>query len=257
MLSARFRTALQYRSAAFAGLCTQLFWGLIRCMIFAAFYRSTTQPQSMSLTDTFAYVWLGQAMFSILPWQIDTDVQSMVRTGTVAYEMLRPVDLYGFWFVRALATRVAPLLMKAAPLLIAAGLWLGLRPPSTWQCAVGWIVATVIAALLASAMSTLMTISLLWSTAGDGVARLAPTVMYVLCGMAVPLAFFPDWCRPILDALPFRDLVDVPFRIYLGLFPSTQWPSLFAGGIAWTLAFIVVGRILLARGTRHLVVQGG
>ena len=38
MLGARFRMLLQYRAAAFAGFATQLFWGAIELMIFAAFY---------------------------------------------------------------------------------------------------------------------------------------------------------------------------------------------------------------------------
>jgi len=44
ILSARFRTLLQYRVAGLAGIGTQLFWGLIRVMIFDAFYRSTVAP---------------------------------------------------------------------------------------------------------------------------------------------------------------------------------------------------------------------
>ena len=34
VMSARLREALQYRAAAVAGMVTQLFWGLIRVMIF-------------------------------------------------------------------------------------------------------------------------------------------------------------------------------------------------------------------------------
>ncbi len=48
ILSARFRMLLQYRAAAFAGFVTQLFWGLIRVMIFSAFYRSSNAPQPMT-----------------------------------------------------------------------------------------------------------------------------------------------------------------------------------------------------------------
>jgi len=38
VVSARYRTLLQYRAAAFAGFATQLFWGAIRLMILAAFF---------------------------------------------------------------------------------------------------------------------------------------------------------------------------------------------------------------------------
>ncbi len=77
---------MQYRAAALAGFGTQLFWGLIRVMIFEAFYRSSTAPQPMSLENTVTYLWLTQAMFHLLPYRLDGDVMQMVRDGTVVYE---------------------------------------------------------------------------------------------------------------------------------------------------------------------------
>lgn len=257
ILGARFRMALQYRASALAGFCTQLFWGLIRCMIFTAFYHSTTRPQAMSLSQAITYVWLGQAMFALLPWQVDGDVQSMVRTGTVAYEMLRPVDVYGFWFFRALAGRTAPTLLRAVPMFAVAGLFLGLKPPASIACGAAWASATVGAALLASAFTTLMSISLLWTLAGDGITRLAPSFVYVFSGMVVPLVFFPASFQPFLNALPFRDMIDVPFRIYMGQLPQSTWPGLFLQEALWIVALIAAGRFALARGLRRMVLQGG
>ena len=68
VLSARIRMLLQYRAAALAGMSTQLFWGLIRVMIFEAFYRTATQAQPMTYAEVVNYVWLGQALFALLPW---------------------------------------------------------------------------------------------------------------------------------------------------------------------------------------------
>ena len=116
VLSARIRMLLQYRAAALAGMSTQLFWGLIRVMIFEAFYRTATQAQPMTYAEVVNYVWLGQALFALLPWQPDNDIRTMVRTGTVAYELVRPVDLYTFWYSRSLANRIAPALLRSVPL---------------------------------------------------------------------------------------------------------------------------------------------
>ena len=41
------------------------------------------------------YVWLGQAFLLLTMLTIDGDLHAMIRTGNVAYELLRPVDLYG------------------------------------------------------------------------------------------------------------------------------------------------------------------
>jgi ABC-2 type transport system permease protein len=257
ILSARFRTLLQYRAAAAAGFGTQLFWGLIRVMIFEAFYRSTEAAQPMSLPEVVTYVWLGQAMLGMLPWNTDRDVHALVRSGNVAYELLRPLDLYWHWYARALAWRVAPTMLRAAPMFVVAGIFLGLGPPASWASLGAWLVSMLGALLLSCAITTLLNISLMWTIAGEGMATLMTTLVTILSGMIVPLPFFPEWAQSAINFLPFRGLVDVPFRLYMGHLPPGDIAVLFAGQLAWTLAFVAAGRLLLGRGTRRLVVQGG
>ncbi len=257
VLSARFRLLLQYRAAAAAGFGTQLFWGFIRVMIFEAFYRSSTAHQPMTLPQAVTYVWLGQAFFALLPWTVDPDVRTMIRTGTVAYELLRPVDLYGIWYARAFAQRTAPTLLRSVPMLLAAGLWFGMMWPPSWASAGAWALSTAAAALLSSAISLLMTISLLWTISAEGVARLMPSLALTLSGLLIPLPLFPDWAQPILNALPFRYVVDTPFRLYMGQIPASDLPAILATQLAWTLALALFGRFLVSQASRRLVVQGG
>ncbi len=257
IFSARFRTLLQYRAAAAAGFGTQLFWGLIRVMIFGAFYRSTTAAQPMSYEEVVTYIWLGQAMILIVIHRADADVQAMIRSGTVAYEMLRPLDVFTSWFVRSVALRTAPVLLRAVPMFIVAGLLLGLGPPASPAAAVMWMAATVGAVLLASAIAVLLTISMLWTVAGEGISRLVPAAVFVFSGMIIPLPLFPDWAQPVLNFLPFRGLADVPFRLYMGHIEAAEGIGVLAHQMAWTVALVMLGRWLLRRGLRRLVVQGG
>lgn len=257
IIAVRFRILLQYRAAAAAGFATNLFWGFIRVMIFEAFYRSTTSPQPMSRGEVVNYVWLGQAMFALLPWTVDSDVRAMIRTGTVAYELVRPLDLYALWFSRSVSARLAPTLLRAVPMLLIAACFLGLELPPSWASGLAWLVATAGALLLAAALATLMTLSLLWTVSGEGVSRIVPPLILMLSGMAVPLPLYPDWAQPILNFLPFRGLIDTPFRLYLGHIPPGSLFKILAHQMVWTAVLVLLGRWLLARGTRRLVVQGG
>ena len=234
-----------------------MFWGLIRVMIFEAFYRSSSAPQPMSLPEVIAYVWLGQALLGLLPWNADSEIRAMVRSGTVVYELVRPVDLYALWFTRALATRMAPTLLRSIPILFVAGPLFGLTPPPSWACAAAWLAATAGAIVLSAAISALINISLLWTISGEGISQLIPAAVIVLSGTVVPLPLFPDWSQPVLNALPFRGLVDVPFRLYVGHIPPGEVVSLLVHQLAWSIALIGLGRAILSRGTRRLVVQGG
>ena len=257
ILSARLRTLLQYRAVALAGIITQLFWGLIRIAIFEAFYRSSTDVQPMTYSEVADYIWLGQAMFALIPVTADSDLHTMIRTGTVAYELLRPVDLYNFWYSRSLASRIAPALLRSLPVFGVALLFFSLKPPASYASAAAWSLAIISALLLSSAISTLSSILLLWTISGEGINRLLTLLVFVFSGTLIPLPLFPEWFQPFLNFLPFRGLVDVPLRLYMGHIPASDAWMMLGHQLIWILLFVALGRCLLAYGTHRLVVQGG
>jgi ABC-2 type transport system permease protein len=257
IFSARIRTLLQYRTAALAGTVTQLFWGLIRMMLFAALYSSSSTVQPMTESEVINYVWLGQAMFAVSLVSIDNDLRIMMRNGTVAYELLRPVDLYSFWYCRAMANRVGLVLLRSVPILSITLFLLWLKPPASLAAAAAWALATLGALLMTSAISTLGSIIMLLTIAGEGINQILNAFILIFSGMIVPLPFFPDWFQSILNLLPFRDIIDVPLQLYVGHIPPQEVLVLVFHQLAWILAFIVLGRLLLASGIRRLVIQGG
>jgi ABC-2 type transport system permease protein len=264
LFSARFRMMLQYRAAAIAGLWTQVFFGMVLIMIYEAFYSSTSRPQPMPFSQIVSYVWLGQAMLGMLPWNADPEVRAMIRSGAVAYELCRPLDLYNLWFMRALAGRSAPTILRAVPMAILAifalplvglGSW-RLRPP-TLVGGLAFAATIVCALLLSSALSTLINITLMWTVSADGMVVMLTALVTLLSGMTVPLPLFPDWAQPVLRALPFAGLVDLPYRVYLGDIAPSGLPGVMLRQLLWTAALALFGRWLLARGLRRIVVQGG
>ena len=260
MVKMRFLLLLQYRAAALAGIATQLMWGFLKIMVLQAFYRAAVKPQPLALEQAVGYVWLGQVMFRMLPWDGDSDVQQLIRTGNVAYELCRPADLYAMWYARAVAMRVAPTVLRAVPLFAVTLFMLppsyALKLPSVSSLA-AWLLAMVGALLLGCAMTNLMNISMFWTISGEGINRLMPAVMMVFSGMLVPLPLLPDWAQKVFAILPFAGLMDTPTRFFVGeLAPEEVW--VFLGRqLIWTAVLIALGRRLLRRGLQRVVVQGG
>ncbi len=254
---ARLRMLFQYRAVALAGFGTQLFWGLIRVMVFAAFFRSPGGSQPMSFPEVNAYVWLSQATFALLPWSVDAEVLAMIRSGNVAYELVRPVGLYWQWFFRSLATRVGPTMMRGVPLFLCAWLFFDLPLPADIPTALAWGLVMSGAALLSATITALMGTILLFTTSGEGVNSLIPMLVLLLSGMAIPLPLFPDSIQGVLAFLPFRGLVDAPFRIYLGHLPLATLPGVLSHQLLWACMFTAAGSILTRLGVRRLEIQGG
>jgi ABC-2 type transport system permease protein len=264
VVRARFFLLLQYRAAALAGFVTQCWWGAIKVMVLAAFFSGgATTP--MTLHQAIDYIWLGQGFLTLLPWSADPEIARMVRSGDVAYERLRPLDTYAFWYARAVARRTATPLLRAIPMVILSGLVLrslglsewALSAPAGWQAALLFAVSMLLVVALSSAVTTLMDVLTVATLSDRGVNMLVGPLIIVFSGSLVPLPLFPDWMQSALALQPFAGLLDVPFRIYTGHLSASAAVSGLVRQVAWIIILIMMGRALMAHVMARLQTQGG
>ena len=255
--AARFRTILQYRGAAIGGIITQIFFGFIQIMVYEAFYRSGSGAEPLSIGQVRSYIWLGQSFLGMIPWNVEGEQRALIRSGAVAYELLRPVRLYTLWFARALAWRSAPTLMRAVPIFTLALAFFGLSLPPSPAAAGAWVLAMAGALVLSAAFTTLLTITLLWTVSGEGLMVMVSALVILFSGLNIPIPLLPDWLRPLVEILPFRGLIDTPYRLYVGYAAPGEVFLLLLHQLAWAAVIVVLGRVLLTRRLRHLAIQGG
>ena len=107
------------------------------------------------------------------------------------------------------------------------------------------------------AFVVLMNLSLLWTLSADGIQFFVPVLVMLLSGEILPLPLFPDRLQPLLAALPFRGLLDTPHRVWLGQLAGGALGAALLHQWLWVAALVALGRFLLARGLRRVVLQGG
>ncbi|HEY1928436.1 MAG TPA: hypothetical protein VGG92_13295 [Caulobacteraceae bacterium] len=265
ILSARFQLVLQYRAAALAGFATQCWWGGMKVLIFSAFYAGAGGLAPMSFAHTVSYTWLGQAFLLFLPWYVDPEVADMVRTGAVAYERLRPVDAWGWWYARALAWTAARIVPRAGLMfataavlmpLVGLGRW-GLRLPSDGSGAAFFCVAILAAALLSASMTVILNAVAAASLTDRGANAIAAPIAIVFSGSMIPLAFFPHALTPFMRLQPFAGLMDTPFRVWNGELTGAGAVGAIALQLAWTLVLALLGRRAVEAVMGRIQVQGG
>ena len=261
---ARFQLLLQYRAAALAGFGTQCWWGAIKVMIFAAFLAGPI-ASPMTLRQTVDYVWLGQAFLMLLPWSADPELARMVRSGDIAYERLRPVDGYAYWYARAVARRTATPLLRAVPMVLVTGLVLpslglarwGLGPPAGVGAMLPFVVSMALVVALSSAFSTLLDVLVVMTLSERGVNILVAPLAIVFSGSLIPLPLLPGWLQPFMQYQPFAGLLDFPLRIYSGHLAG--WSAIAALGrqAVWAAILIALGRTLMRHAMARLQTHGG
>ena len=264
VLRVRFQLLLQYRAAAIAGFVTQCWWGAIKIMVLAAFFRATVATP-MTLSQAIDYTWLGQALLTLLPWSVDPEIARMVRSGDVAYERLRPLDTYTYWYARAVARRTATPLLRAVPMVITAGVLLpllgmsewGLSAPASSASAALFLVSMGLVIALSSAIATLMEVLTVATLSERGVNTLIGPLIIILSGSLVPLPLYPEWLQPALRLQPLAGLLDTPLRIYTGHLATMDALASLVRQAVWIVVLIGVGRMVMARVMARLQAQGG
>lgn len=249
---------LQYRGAALGGMMTQLFFGFILVFLYQALYASGGQ-QSSTLYQTASYVWLQQAFFRVIIGS-DGALNGEVMSGNVVYSLCRPVDLYGYWYMRAVAYRSVGSLMRALLMLPVAMLLpqpLGLMLPCSAAGFAAFMLSLAMGVLVMAALENIMSACTLITLDYRGAANMLGMFNAFAAGNLLPLTLFPDhWQRFILST-PFAQTLDVPIRYYTGQLSPEGLGGTLALQVFWMAALILIGWLLWRRALNRMVIQGG
>ena len=81
----RFINGLQYRTAAWAGIVTQFFWGFMEVLLYKSFYEASPERFPMAFDGLVSYIWLRQMLLSLInSWTFDKELFDKVLDGSVA-----------------------------------------------------------------------------------------------------------------------------------------------------------------------------
>ena len=254
-----FKGELQYRAKALSGVVTQVFWGLMYIYLYTAFMGGNI-IEGFSISQMISYVWIGQAFFALRFADLPKNCAKEIDNGDVCYKFVRPVDLYNQWFAEHFGYKFAATIIRCVPLAIVAFLMpksMRLMLPTSVLSFTLFLVALIIGALMMSAIS-MITVFLTFKTlSAKGTLTFCNTVCGVLGGLYVPLVFMPQSVQNVLNYLPFRFIMDLPARIYIGNIPPMQALTFIGIALAWLIVLIAIGKLLIVKAGKNAVIQGG
>jgi ABC-2 type transport system permease protein len=257
----RLANGMQYRTAAMAGVATQFFWGFMLIMVFEAFYSQSAVQPPLSFPQLVTYVWLQQSFLAFIAlWFRDQELFSLITTGNIAYELCRPSDLYGFWYAKLIATRVASALLRSSPILLVAfflPIPYRLQLPPDPLTLLLFLIALLLGLLVLVSISMFIYISVFVTMSPVGSILIFAIIGEFFAGMIIPIPLMPGWLQSIAYALPFRLAADFPFRVYSGHIPVSEAIPGIMIQILWLVGLVYTGKLWMSSMLRKIVVQGG
>ena len=257
----RLITGFQYRTAAWAGIFTQFFWGFMEIQLYRAFYFEHAGSFPMELQSLVSYIWLRQAFLMLLStWTFEKELFGIVLNGNIAYELCRPASVYGMWFVRTAAVRLSRASMRFWPILLVASFlpapW-GMTLPAGPTAFFAFLLSMILGLCLASALALIVYFSCFFTVSSDGIRAILTPVSDFLSGGIIPLPFMPAWLIPFVQYAPFSSILSTPLRIYSGDIAGAALTEALLLQALWLAAFVLIGYLLQKKGLKKLCVQGG
>ncbi len=189
----------------------------------------------------------------VLLWA-NADFGERVRSGDVAVDLLRPLDLQAALLAEDLGRAGFALLTRfTVPLLIGLAFF-DLTLPGSVLRWTAFGLSMLLATLVSFAIRFMLNLVAFWLLDWRGLLSLHAVIGGVLSGLVIPIAFFPDWARVAIWATPFPAILQAPIDVAIG---TGAVPMLLAHQLTWAVALLAAGRLVLARAVRTLVIQGG
>ena len=254
-----FKGELQYRAKAISGMTTQFFWGVMYIYLYTAFMGGNI-IDGFSISQMASFIWLGQAFFVLRYIDLPKKCAMEIENGDVCYKFVRPINLYNQWYFEHLGYKISATLLRMLPIILVSSLLpanIGLSLPVSFNAFMLFVITLIIGGLMASAISMIDVYLTFKTQSGKGTQIMINTLCGILGGFFIPIPLMPTAIQNVLNYLPFRFIIDLPFRIYIGSIGLKSALMFSLLSLAWLIVLIVVGKLLMKQALKKTVIQGG
>ena len=256
----RFIANLQYRAAALAGISTQFAWGTLSIILFKAFYESSPENFPMGFSAFVSYIWMQQAFLAFFAmWSFESDITDSIVSGSIVYQMSKPINIYNLWFARSVALRLARGLLRCFPVLIIASMLpqpYRLMMPDFFTFFV-FIASMILGLCTAAAFTCLIYVLCFFTVSPRGLQIVFLSASEMLMGQIIPIPFFPEAIKKVLEFSPFTGIQNIPLRIFsYDISPADAGRKIILQ-VFWLFVLFALGKIISKAAEKKLVVQGG
>jgi len=254
VLRAGFLRYSTYRQATLAGVTTNVVFGLLRSAVLVAVLAARGTVAGYDVATALTYVWLGQGLLTVVLLWGDTALSRRIRSGDVVVDLGRPWDLQAALLATDLGRAGFAVLTRLLPPAAFGALVFGFRWPEHRVSYLLFAGSVLLAVTVSFGVRFLLNVSAFWLLDARGVIAVWGVVGGLLCGLLLPLAWFPPWAQTVLWWTPCPALFQTPLDVFL---ERGDPIVLLAHQLLWVALLLLAGRLALARGLRRLVVQGG
>lgn len=253
--------SLHFRMGIAVTLFANLIYLVLVYFLWKSIYASSGVDvvNGMTFTDTMIYLILATALFNFLEMFVVWDMSRSIQSGKIILDLLKPMGFKKYTFWSYSGSHVVQFTLSFIPTFIVVmivthgAIHMGLN-------LLFFALSTVLALIINFNIEMLVATICLYTESTWGINIVKETIVLLLSGASIPLAFFPELFRKVLEFLPFRAVYDIPLSILLRKNDSSSVRGLlFLLGLqlAWTVILNIASSLFWNHAVKKITVNGG
>ncbi len=253
---------LAYRGAFYLFMFISTFGSFISYFLWMAIYKSSPQNTLGGFTknEMITYVFMVYVTSSIVTISIADWVSDDVVKGTVAMNLIKPIDYRMSLISRALGNMIYRFMAPSVFIWIGLeiyrvkGLGMAVTPIANMLC---YLVSCIMSFLIYVLFDFCFGMIAFFTTYIFGMLMVKDALLGFLMGQLIPISFFPETVQRLFDFLPFSSMVYTPVMIYLGKYDTAELVFVMMRQAVWIVILYMLGSFIWKQVTKRLVVLGG
>lgn len=226
--------------------------------LWGAIYRNSGDSiNGMSFNDTFMYLTLATAIYNLMMTWADWDMSRTMVSGNITQQLIKPTNYQMFKLFENFGAAVVNFILLFLPSLVLVVFVFQGRIAMGWNL-LFFMISILIAYIINFSLDFMTGCLSFYTESIWGISMTKEVIVLLLSGAVIPLPFFPEAIRQIVEFLPFQAIYNIPLQILINnALEMGQILSYIAIQLTWAVVMSVAGSLFFHKASRVITVNGG
>lgn len=250
--------SVQFRLSMIVMVLGNMLYLAIVYFLWKAVFESagTDVVNGMTFHDTLVYLVLATALFNFMEMYVVWEIGRNIQSGQIVLDLLKPMKYRSYLFWTYSGTFVIQFFATFLPTFIVVAVVTHGAIPIGINL-LYFVVSAIMAVMINYSIDFLIGGVCLYTESIWGINIMKQVIVLLLSGATIPLAFFPEKFRQVVEYLPFQSIYNAPLTILLkGTELSTALP-IMGKQLIWTVIMYAVSTLFWNYSLKQITVNGG
>lgn len=220
-------------------------------------FGSATFGNGINADDMMTYTIISSALSVMFTTGVERRIQQSVEKGSIATDMMRPVNVFGVYLAEDLGSLTALIIQNLMPIVILGSLFIKVPVISSLSAIPVFIVSVILSMSINWLLAAIFGMWAYTAVSMDALYQVKKHLIRLLSGSIIPIWFFPKWLAGILNVLPFVYIYQLPLDIYIGSATPVEIYNRMMIQLIWAAGLTALFYLLSKKALRRVMVQGG